>query len=104
MDGASPMRFLIDVLWPMSRTNIVALTIILFVFGWNQYLWPLLITTEASITTAVIGAVASRSLPRRQAVRMEHAMASALLIMLPPVMVVIVLQRWFVSGLVDSEK
>jgi len=104
IDGASPMRFLIDVLWPMSRTNVVALTVILFVFGWNQYLWPLLITTEASMTTAVIGLSKQISAAPEAVPKWNTLMASALLITLPPVMVVIVLQRWFVKGLVDSEK
>ena len=104
IDGASPMRFLIDVLWPMSRTNVVALTVILFVFGWNQYLWPLLITTEASMTTAVIGLSKQISAAPEAVPKWTTLMASALLITLPPVMVVIVLQRWFVKGLVDSEK
>ncbi|MGQ3301948.1 ABC transporter permease subunit [Reyranella sp.] len=104
IDGASPMRFLIDVLWPMSRTNVVALTVILFVFGWNQYLWPLLITTEASMTTAVIGLSKQISAAPEAVPKWNTLMASALVITLPPVMVVIVLQRWFVKGLVDSEK
>ncbi len=104
IDGASPLRFLIDVLWPMSRTNVIALTVILFVFGWNQYLWPLLITTDASMTTAVIGLSKQISSAPEAVPKWNTLMASALLITLPPVLVVVVLQRWFVKGLVDSEK
>ncbi len=104
IDGASPMRFLVDVLWPMSRTNVVALSVILFVFGWNQYLWPLLIITDASMATAVIGLAKQMPGAAEAVPKWNVLMASSLLITLPPVLVVIVLQRWFVKGLVDSEK
>jgi sn-glycerol 3-phosphate transport system permease protein len=104
IDGASPLRFLADVLWPMSRTNVVALTVILFVFSWNQYLWPLLITTDPSMATAVIGLAKQISGAPEALPKWNLLMASALLITLPPIAVVVVLQRWFVKGLVDSEK
>ncbi len=103
IDGASPLRFFWSVLLPLSVSNMVALAIILFLYGWNQYLWPLLFTTERDMATAVIGL--KHLIPRSD---MEPAwniaMNAALLVMLPPVIVVVVLQRWFVKGLVDSSK
>jgi sn-glycerol 3-phosphate transport system permease protein len=103
LDGAGPIRFLRSILLPLSTSNIVALAIILFLYGWNQYLWPLLFTTDASMTTAVVGL--KQLIPRSD---MEPAwniaMAAALLVMLPPILVVAVLQRYFVKGLVDSSK
>lgn len=103
LDGASPMRFFWSILLPLSRSNIVALAIILFLFGWNQYLWPLLVTTDKSMATAIIGV--KNLVPRSD---MEPAwnitMAGALIAMLPPVIVIIALQRRFVGGLVDSGK
>ncbi len=87
----------------MAKTPIAALSVILFIYGWNQYLWPLLITTDPSMTTALIGI--AKSLPAADAeARWSITMAAALIVTLPPVLVVIVLQRWFVRGLVDSEK
>lgn len=103
LDGASPMRFFWSILLPLSRSNMVALAIILFLFGWNQYLWPLLVTTDKSMATAIIGV--KNLVPRSD---MEPAwnitMAGALIAMLPPVVVIIALQRRFVGGLVDSGK
>lgn len=103
LDGAGPIRFLRSILLPLSVSNIIALAIILFLYGWNQYLWPLLFTTDASMTTAVVGL--KQLIPRSD---MEPAwniaMAAALLVMLPPILVVAVLQRYFVKGLVDSSK
>ena len=103
IDGASPLRFLKDVLLPLSVSNMVALAIILFLYGWNQYLWPLLFTTDKDMATVVIGI--KHLIPRAD---MEPAwniaMCAALLAMLPPAVVVIALQRWFVKGLVDSSK
>jgi len=103
LDGAGPIRFLGSILLPLSTSNIVALAIILFLYGWNQYLWPLLFTTDASMTTAVVGL--KQLIPRSD---MEPAwniaMAAALLVMLPPILVVAALQRYFVKGLVDSSK
>ncbi|MCC7274988.1 MAG: ABC transporter permease subunit [Alphaproteobacteria bacterium] len=103
IDGASPWRFFRSILLPLSTSNMVALAIILFLYGWNQYLWPLLFTTDKNMATAVIGL--KHLIPRSD---MEPAwniaMNAALITMLPPVMVVLVLQRWLVKGLVDSSK
>lgn len=103
IDGAGPLRFFWDVLLPMSRTNIAALAVILFVYGWNQYLWPLLITTDRDMLTAVIGITRLMPSPE-QPPEWNVAMAGALIILIPPVIVVIVMQRWFVRGLVEEEK
>ncbi|MDF2812417.1 MAG: transporter permease [Microvirga sp.] len=103
LDGASAMRFFWTILLPLSRSNIVALSIILFLYGWNQYLWPLLITTDKDMTTAVIGV--KNLIPRSDTEPAWNvAMSGALLTMLPPVLVVLVMQRWFIKGLVDSSK
>ncbi|MBZ6077885.1 ABC transporter permease subunit [Microvirga puerhi] len=103
LDGASAMRFFWTILLPLSRSNIVALSIILFLYGWNQYLWPLLFTTDKDMATAVIGV--KNLIPRSDTEPAWNvAMSGALLTMLPPVLVVLVMQRWFVRGLVDSSK
>ncbi len=103
IDGAGPMRFFIDVLLPMSRTNIAALFVILFIYGWNQYLWPLLVTTDPSMNTIVMGI--KQMLPSGdQTVEWPVIMATALLAMMPPVAVVLFMQKLFVKGLVESEK
>jgi sn-glycerol 3-phosphate transport system permease protein len=103
IDGASPMKFFTKILLPLSKTNIAALIVIDFVYGWNQYLWPLLITTNPKMSTAVIGL--KRLLPQLEDLPTWNiALAGALLVMLPPVLVVLLMQRWFVKGLVDSEK
>jgi len=103
MDGASPMTFFWKILLPLSKTNIAALVVIEFVYGWNQYLWPLLITTNQNMTTAVIGL--QHLLPSPEDPPDWHiAMAGALIVMLPPVLVVLLMQRWFVKGLVEKEK
>lgn len=103
VDGAGPVRFFIDILLPMSRTNIAALFVILFIYGWNQYLWPLLITTDPSMNTIVMGI--KQMLPTGdEVVEWPVIMATAILAMLPPVMVVIFMQNLFVKGLVESEK
>lgn len=103
MDGATPMRFFIDVVLPLSRTNIAALGVIMFIYGWNQFLWPLLITTEPEYTTIVIGI--AKLMPGPDTLpEWNLAMAAALIAMLPPLLVVILLQRLFVKGLVESEK
>ena len=103
IDGAGPMKFFRDILLPLSRTNIAALFVILFIYGWNQYLWPLLITTSADYYTIVAGirrmADAVDGLPQWHLV-----MATAMLAMIPPVLVVIFMQRLFVKGLVETEK
>ncbi len=103
MDGASPMVFFRKILLPLSKTNIAALVVIEFVYGWNQYLWPLLITTNPKMTTAVIGL--KNLIPSPEDPPDWHiAMAGALLVMLPPILVVLFMQRWFVKGLVEREK
>jgi sn-glycerol 3-phosphate transport system permease protein len=103
IDGAGPMRFFIDVLLPLSRTSIAALFVIQFIYGWNQYLWPLLITNQESMYTVVIGI--KRMIVGGDALTEWHlVMATAMLAMLPPALVVLMMQRWFVKGLVDTEK
>ena len=103
IDGASSLRFFWSVLLPLSVSNIVALGIILFLYGWNQYLWPLLFTTDKNMATAVIGL--KDLIPQADTEPAWNiAMNAALLVMLPPVMVVIGLQRWLVKGLVDAGK
>ena len=103
VDGAGPIRFFFDILLPLSRTNIAALCVILFIYGWNQYLWPLLITTDKSMTTIVMGIQAMLYVP--DAINEWNlTMATAILAMLPPVVVILVLQRQFVKGLIETEK
>jgi sn-glycerol 3-phosphate transport system permease protein len=103
VDGASPMRFFWDVLLPLSKTSIAALFVIQFIYGWNQYLWPLLITTEESMYTAVIGI--KRMITGGDALTEWHlVMATAILALLPPAAVVVLMQKWFVKGLVETEK
>ncbi|HYX63973.1 MAG TPA: sn-glycerol-3-phosphate ABC transporter permease UgpE [Burkholderiales bacterium] len=103
IDGASPLRFFRDVLLPLSRTNIAALFVIMFIYGWNQYLWPLLITTQERMYPVVIGI--KRMIPGGDAAAEWHLiMATAILAMLPPAIVVLLMQKWFVRGLVDTEK
>jgi len=103
VDGAGPVRFFIDILLPMSRTNIAALFVILFIYGWNQYLWPLLVTTDPSMNTIVMGI--KQMLPTGDDVaKWPVVMATAMLAMLPPVLVVVFMQNLFVKGLVESEK
>ena len=103
IDGAGPLRFLWDVVVPLSRTNIAALFVILFIFGWNQYLWPLLVTTDESMYTTVIG-IKRMIAGGDAATEWNLVMATAMLAMLPPAIVVILMQKWFVKGLVDTEK
>ena len=103
MDGAGPLRFFKDVLLPLSATSIAALFVIQFIYGWNQYLWPLLITNDESMYTAVIGI--KRMIVGGDALtEWNLVMATAILAMLPPALVVILMQKWFVKGLVDTEK
>jgi len=103
VDGAGPIRFFFDILLPLSRTNIAALCVILFIYGWNQYLWPLLITQEKNMTTIVMGIQAMLYVP--DAINEWNiTMATAILAMLPPVVVILVLQRQFVKGLIETEK
>jgi sn-glycerol 3-phosphate transport system permease protein len=103
IDGAGPMRFFWDVVLPLSKTSIAALFVIQFIYGWNQYLWPLLVTTEESMYTTVIGI--KRMITSGDALTEWHlVMATAILAMVPPAAVVILMQRWFVRGLVETEK
>ena len=103
VDGASPMRFFFDILLPMSRTTIAALIVIQFIYGWNQYLWPLLITTKESFYTAVM-TVSRQANVVDSVPSWNLLMAMAMLAMLPPVLVVMFMQRQFVRGLVETEK
>jgi sn-glycerol 3-phosphate transport system permease protein len=103
MDGAGPMRFFKDVLLPLSRTSIAALFVIQFIYGWNQYLWPLLVTTNENMYPVVIGIKRMISGGDGQT-EWNLVMATAILAMLPPALVVVLMQKWFVKGLVDSEK
>ena len=103
IDGAGPLRFFKDVLLPLSRTNIAALFVILFIYGWNQYLWPLLVTTEESYYTVVMGIQRMVAVPDSEPL-WHLIMGTALLAMLPPVLVVVCMQRLFVKGLVETEK
>ena len=103
VDGAGPMRFFKDVLVPLSSTSIAALFVIQFIYGWNQYLWPLLVTTDESMYPVVIGI--KRMISGGDAAQQWNlVMATAMLAMLPPALVVMLMQKWFVKGLVDTEK
>ena len=103
IDGAGPLRFFKDVLLPLSSTSIAALFVIQFIYGWNQYLWPLLMTTDESMYPVVMGIKRMIS-GGDAATEWNSVMATAMLAMIPPALVVILMQRWFVKGLVDSEK
>jgi sn-glycerol 3-phosphate transport system permease protein len=103
MDGASPMQFFWDVLLPLSRTSIAALFVIQFIYGWNQYLWPLLMSTEERMYPIVMG-IRSMTAGADSQVQWNLVMATAILAMLPPALVVVLMQKWFVKGLVDTEK
>lgn len=103
IDGAGAVRFFLDIVLPLSKTNIAALFVILFIYGWNQYLWPLLITNSADMETIVIGI--TKMIGTGEAANdWNIIMATTVLAMMPPVAVVVFMQRWFVKGLVDSEK
>ncbi len=103
MDGAGPMRFFKDVLVPLSSTSIAALFVIQFIYGWNQYLWPLLVTTSEDMYPVVIGIKRMISGGDAQT-EWSAVMATALMAMVPPALVVMLMQKWFVKGLVDTEK
>jgi sn-glycerol 3-phosphate transport system permease protein len=103
VDGAGPMRFFWDVLLPLSKTTMAALFVIQFIYGWNQYLWPLLITTDESMYTTVIG-IKRMIVGSDAANEWNLIMATAILAMLPPALVVLLMQKWFVKGLVETEK
>jgi sn-glycerol 3-phosphate transport system permease protein len=103
IDGAGPLRFFKDVVLPLSATNIAALSVILFIYGWNQYLWPLLITTDNRLDTIVVGI--TKMIGTGDATTdWPQVMGTTLLAVLPPALVVVLMRRWFVKGLVDSEK
>jgi sn-glycerol 3-phosphate transport system permease protein len=102
IDGAGPMRFFWDVLLPLSKTSIAALFVIQFIYGWNQYLWPLLVTTNEDMYPIVLGI--KRAIFGEVYTEWNVVMATAILAMLPPALVVILMQKWFVKGLVDTEK
>jgi sn-glycerol 3-phosphate transport system permease protein len=103
IDGAGPIRFFLDVLIPLSATSIAALFVIQFIYGWNQYLWPLLVTTDESRYPIVMGI--KRMISGGDAANEWNViMATAILAMLPPALVVLFMQKWFVKGLVDTEK
>lgn len=103
IDGASPIGFFRDILLPLSRTNIAALFVILFIFGWNQYLWPLLITTDPEFTTIVMGIQRMVQVADAEP-QWNLIMAVVMLAMLPPILIVFSMQRLFVKGLVETEK
>jgi sn-glycerol 3-phosphate transport system permease protein len=103
IDNAGPFRFMRDILLPLSRTNIAALFVILFIYGWTQYLWPLLVTNDAKMNTIIIGLrkmvdFADAATP------WNFVMVTAILAIIPPIIVVVLMQRWFVKGLVETEK
>ena len=103
VDGAGPMRFFKDILLPLSKTSIAALFVIQFIYGWNQYLWPLLVTTNENMYPVVIGIKRMISAGDSE-MQWNVVMATAVLAMLPPALVVMLMQKWFVKGLVDTEK
>lgn len=103
IDNAGPFRFMRDILLPLSKTNIAALFVILFIYGWTQYLWPLLVTNDAKMNTIIIGLrrmvdFTDASTP------WNYVMVTAILAIIPPILVVVLMQRWFVKGLVETEK
>ncbi|MBZ9811935.1 MULTISPECIES: sn-glycerol-3-phosphate ABC transporter permease UgpE [unclassified Mesorhizobium] len=103
VDGAGPWRFFFDILLPLSRTNIAALFVILFIYGWTQYLWPLLVTNSNDMSTIVIALKKMVSFADADT-QWHLVMVTAILAILPPILVVVLMQRWFVRGLVDTEK
>ncbi len=103
IDGAGPMRFFFDILLPLSRTNIAALFVILFIYGWNQYLWPLIVTTDPSMNTIVMGINSLVQVTEAEP-RWHYVMAVTILALIPPVVVIVLMQRQFVRGLVEQEK
>jgi sn-glycerol 3-phosphate transport system permease protein len=103
IDGAGALRFFWSILVPLSRTNIAALFVILFIFGWNQYLWPLLMTTQEGMYTIVLG-IKRMTAAAEAAADWNLVMATAMLAMVPPVVIVVLMQRWFIKGLIEPEK
>lgn len=103
VDGAGPWRFFKDILLPLSRTNIAALFVILFIYGWTQYLWPLLVTNDNQMNTIVIALKKMMSFADADT-EWHLVMVTAMFAIIPPILVVVLMQRWFVRGLVESEK
>ncbi|MGH1412253.1 MAG: sn-glycerol-3-phosphate ABC transporter permease UgpE [Pelagimonas sp.] len=103
IDGAGPMRFFWDIVIPLSRTNIAALFVILFIYGWNQYLWPLLVTTDSDMSTIVVS-IKQMLEAAEQSPQWNIIMMTALLAMVPPIFVVIAMQKLFVQGLTETDK
>ncbi len=104
LDGAGPMRFLWSFLLPLSKANMAALFVILFVYGWNEYLWPLMVTTTGEMRTAVVGLEALVPRGGSELPQWNVIMAAAMMVLLPPVAIIVLMQRWFVKGLVETEK
>jgi carbohydrate ABC transporter membrane protein 2, CUT1 family (TC 3.A.1.1.-) len=102
LDGAGPMRFFFDILLPVSAPNLAALFVILFVYGWNQYLWPLLVATNGRLDPIVLGIV--QMITTDQLPQWNLVMATTILAIIPPVVVVVAMQRWFVGGLTEVDK
>ncbi len=103
VDGAGPMRFFVHILLPLSRTNIAALFVILFIYGWTQYLWPLLVTNNNQMTTIIIALKKMISFADADT-PWDMVMVTTIFAILPPVLVVVLMQRWFVRGLIETEK
>jgi sn-glycerol 3-phosphate transport system permease protein len=103
IDGSGPLRFLWSILLPNSATNIAALFVVMFIYGWNEYLWPLMVTNSEKMKVVVVG-IASTIPTGTQPPEWNLVMAAALMALLPPVLVVIAMQRWFVHGLIETEK
>jgi sn-glycerol 3-phosphate transport system permease protein len=104
LDGAGPLRFFWSILLPLSKANVAALFVILFVYGWNEYLWPLMITNTPEMRTAVIGIESLVPRSGSQLPEWNIIMAAAVMVLLPPVAVIVFMQRWFVKGLIETEK
>jgi sn-glycerol 3-phosphate transport system permease protein len=103
IDGSGPLRFLWSILLPNSGANIAALFVVMFIYGWNQYLWPLMVTNSESMKVVVVG-IASTIPTGTQLPEWNLVMAVAMMAILPPVLIVLLMQRWFVHGLIESEK
>jgi sn-glycerol 3-phosphate transport system permease protein len=103
MDGSGPLRFLWSILLPNSGANIAALFVVMFIYGWNQYLWPLMVTNSENLRVVVVG-IASTIPTGTQPPEWNLVMAVAMMALLPPVLVVLLMQRWFMHGLIETEK
>jgi sn-glycerol 3-phosphate transport system permease protein len=103
IDGSGPLRFLWSILLPNSGANIAALFVVMFIYGWNQYLWPLMVTNSESMKVVVVG-IASTIPTGTQLPEWNLVMATAIMAILPPMLIVLLMQRWFVHGLIESEK